>query len=433
MKKYIFVILIIFLTGCKNEENPVKKVKIALIERKSIENRSVYSGKVFPGDKTQLLSSSAGIADSVFVKEGDSVKSGDILFTYKSSAITENEIKLSTAKLELDMLENELINYDVQKKETGIRNRELEIKALEYEIKKGKDELPILKSSIANSEKVVQMYTEFLKEESVSVFELEEKKTELLTKIAAYESLKMKQELDEQKYKLLVLTKDSVQKDLQYKEEKLKSAYESLKKEVLIYERALLEAREGVKAQKSGILTKFSVYPEEKLERLQSIGMLSSGENYIVNIRVPVYQASKIKIGQKVRVKFSDFSGTEKYNGEISRVSNFATESSNRLGIDAEIELKDENLKSLKPGYMVEVEVSNSAQENYLLVKKFSVREENGDKYVFVLKDDKAVKKIVEIGAEGDSDYEVLNLSEGTKIILNPFAVKEGDKIEVVK
>ncbi|MGL4944880.1 MAG: efflux RND transporter periplasmic adaptor subunit [Fusobacteriaceae bacterium] len=432
MKKYILILLVSFLTGCGGEKIETKKVKVAVIERKGIESGSLYSGKVFPGDKTQLLSSSAGIADEVFVKEGDEVKEGEVLFTYKSNAITENEIKLSAAKLELEMLESELENYDVQKKETGIRNRELEIKALEYELRKSTDQLPILKSSIASSKKIVEMYREFLKEESVSVFELEEKRTMLLSKEAEYESLKMKKELDEQKYRMLTMTKDQVEKDLLYKEEKLKSKYETLKKESVIYEKALLEAREGVKAQKSGILTKFSVFQDEKLERLQSIGVLSSGENLVVNIRVPVYQASKIKVGQSVNVKFADFSGTERYSGVVSRVSNFATETGSRLGIDAEIDLKGEIIKNLKPGYMVEVEVLNSQKEEYLLVKKFSVIEERGKKFVYILEDNRAVKKEIEVGAEGDSDYEILNMAEGTKVILNPFVVKDGDTVEEI-
>lgn len=432
MKKYILILLVGFFMGCGSEKAETKKVKVATIEKNGIENSSLYSGKVFPGDKTQLLSYSSGVAEEVFVKEGDEVKEGDILFTYKSNAITENEIKLSEAKLELEMVENELQNYDIEKKETGVKNRELEIKALEYEIRKAKDQLPILRTGIINAKKVLEMYKEFIKEESVSVFELEQKKTELLSKEAEYESLKMKLELDEQKYKLLTMTKDQVEKDLAYKEEKLKSKYESLKKEVAIYEQALKESREGVKALKSGILTKFSVYADEKLERLQSIGVLSSGENLIVNIRVPVYQASKIKPGQKVNIKFSDFSGTRKYIGEVSRVSNFATETGNRLGIDAEIDIKDGDIKGLKPGYMVEVEVLDSAQDEYLSVKKFSVIEENGKKYIFILNGDKALKREIEVGAQGDSDYEVLNMPEGTKVILNPFVVKDGDKIEVI-
>lgn len=433
MKKYILLLLVGFLMGCGSEKTETKRVKIGTIEKNGIENSSLYSGKVFPGEKTQLLSYSSGVANEVFVKEGDEVKEGDILFTYKSTAINENELKLSEAKLELEMVENELQNYNVEKKETGVKNRELEIKALEYEVRKIKDQLPILNTGISNARKVVKMYEEFLKEESISVFELEQKKTELLSKEAEYKSLKMKLELDEQRYKILTMTKDQVEKDLAYKEEKLKSRFEVLKKELNIYQQALKESREGVRALKSGILTRFSVYPDEKLERLQSIGVLSSGENLIVNIRVPVYQASKVKAGQRVNMKFSDFSGTSRYTGEVSRVSNFATESGSRLAIDAEIDIKDENINELKPGYMVEVEIINSAQEEYLLVKKFSVIEEGGKKYIFVLEGDKALKKEIEVGAQGDSDYEVLNVPEGTKIILNPFVVKDGDKIEVIK
>lgn len=432
MKKKILILFISALLGCSDEKVEVKNVKVAVIEKSGISNSSLYSGRVFPGNKTQILSYSPGIVEEVFVKEGDEVKEGDTLFRFKPNTIVESEIKLSEIKLELEMVENELLNYDVEKKETGIKNRALEIKALEYEIKKIKDQLPILRVGIESARKIVAMYSEFLKEESVSIFELEEKKNDLLSKEAEYQRLKMKLELDEQKYSIMFLTKDQVEKELQYKEERLKSKYETLKKDIIVYEKALLESREGVKASKSGILTKFGVNSQEKLERLQSVGIIASGEDLIVNIKVPLYQASKIKTGQRVNVKFSDFSGTKIYLGEVARVSNFATDSENKLGVDVEIKLLDENIKDLKPGYRVEVEILTSNIEEYLLVKKFSVIEENGKKYIYILQDGKALKKEIETGIQGYSDYEVLNISEGTKIILNPFIVNDGDIIEEV-
>lgn len=432
MKKYILILLLGLLLGCKGEKATEKKVKTALIEKKGIDTSSSHGGRVFPRDRIQLMGSSSGVVEEVFFKEGDEVKKGDILFKYRPNVIVENEIKLSEAKLELEMVENELENYDIQKKETGIKNRELEIKALEYEIKKGKDQLPIYRSSIESARKILTMYKDFLKEESVSVFEVEQKKTELLAKESEYEALKMKLALDEQKYNVLMISGDQVERELLYKEEKLKSKYETLKKEYEIYERALRESREGYEAPADGILTKFNVQSQEKLERLQNIGTLASGEKLVVNVKIPIYQASKIKIGQRANIKFSDFSGTKKYVGEVSRVSNFATESGNKLGIDAEINILEGDGRDLKPGYRVDVEILSSEKEEYLLVKKFSVLEENNKKYIFVLNKNIAKKLEVEVGAEGESDYEVLNVPEGTKVILNPFIVQDGDRVEEI-
>lgn len=432
MNKYILIFIMAAFLGCNDKKIEVKKVKVAVVEKDGINNSSLYSGKVLPGNNIQIVSFSSGVVEEVFFKEGDEVKEGDILFKFKGNSIIENEIKLNEVKLELEMVENELKNYDIEKKDTGVKNRALEIKALEYEIKKIKNQLPILKTGIESARKVLEMYKQFLKEESVSIFELEEKKSDLLSKEAEYERLKMKLELDEQKYSIMFLTKDQVEKELQYKEEKLKSKYETLKKDFVIYEKALLESREGVKATKAGILTKFNVNSQSKIERLESVGLLASGEDLIVDIKVPLYQASKIRNGQIANIKFSDFSGTKNYLGEVNRVSNFATDIGNRLGIDVEIQLLDKDIRDLKPGYRVEVEIKTSNNEKYLLVKKFSVIEENGKKYIYILENGKALKKEIETGVQGDSDYEVLNINEGTKIILNPFIVNNGDIVQEV-
>ncbi|MGL5312807.1 MAG: efflux RND transporter periplasmic adaptor subunit, partial [Peptostreptococcaceae bacterium] len=229
---------------------------------------------------------------------------------------------------------------------------------------------------------------------------------------------------------ILILTKDGVEKEIQYKEERLKSKYESLKKDVEIYERALLESREGVRAIKDGILTSFNIQVDERVERLQNIGVLASGDNLVVSIRVPVFGASKIKVGQKVNIKFGDFTGISHYKGEVSRVSNFATESGSKLGIDVEIDILEGDMALLKPGYRVEVQVLSSEMKEYLLVKRFSVIEEAGKKFIYTIEDGKAVKKEILVGVQGETDYEVLNLVQGTKIILNPFVINDGDVVE---
>lgn len=429
MKKVILIFITCIITSCNNDRTEEKKVKVAPVMRKFIENSSSYSGRIFPRDRVQLISFSSGIVDEVFFKEGDEVKKDDILFTYNQNVIIENEIKLTEGRLELEILEGELRNYDVQKRESGLKSRELEKKSLEYELKKTKDQLPIVSEAIKSAKKIVRMYEEFLREESVSIFELEQKRIDLVTKEAQYEDLKMKLELDEQKYKLLLLTRADMENDFSYNEEKLKSKYEALKKNVENLERALLESRYGFKSTESGILTKFTVQKQEKLERLQNIGILASGENLVVNIKVPVYQASRVKSGQKSIIKFSDSNGLTKYEGEVLRVSNFATESSNRLGVDVEIAVLDKGMTQLKPGYRVDVDIMNSEEKDYLLVKKFSVIEENSKNYIYIVENSRAVKKELQIGIESDSDYEVLNILEGTKIILNPFVVKDGDLI----
>lgn len=434
MKRDItLLLLLLLLLGCGDEKSEIKKVKVSTIGKNIIGNGNTYIGQVFPGDRSQLLSYSPGVVEAVYVRVGDEVKVGDLLFTYKTNTIKLNEAKLLEAKLELEILKKDLLNYDIEKKESALKGRELEKKFLDYEIKTTTEQLFVLSSEIKSAKKIVNLYKGFLKEESISIFELNTQENNLLKKESEYESLKLKLELDKQKYSLLELTETRLEKELQYQEEKLKAKYEKQKKDVDIYERALLESLQGVKASKDGILTKFDVFPDEKLERLQGVGVISSNENLRVSIKVPIFEASKIKVGQKSKMEFSDFNGVNKYTGKVSRISNFVTKNEEKLGIDVEVEIISGKLKKLKPGYKIQTKILNSNQSNCLTVNKFSVIDEAEKKYVYSLENGKAIKKEIIIGEIGENFYEVLNLEEGTKIILNPFVITEGDRVEEMK
>lgn len=435
MRRYICLLLMsILLVGCgKDSKNEVKKVKLETLVKKEINDSNTYRGRVFSNDRVQLMANSGGVVKEVYFKSGDEVKVGDILFTYEPSVIKENKIALSAKELEVDILETNLKNYSLEKKETALKNKELEEKSLEFKVKKLKSRIEITKNEVESAKRLVKLYEEFLKEQSISVFELEEKKNQLLAKEDELDGYYTEYELSKQAYDNMMLTKGQAEKELDYSEEKLKGQYESLKKELEIQKRALDDSIHGYRAPKDGILNDFLITPREKIESLQNLGYLISGDKLIANFKIPVYQSSKFKIGQRVNIKFTDMNGSYVLQGKISRVSNLVTESNSRLEVNVEVEIIDQDVKGLKPGYDVLIEVLTQDRNEYLLVKRFSVLNENGEKYLYVVKDGKAIKTKIQTGIQSDEDYEVLNLPVGTKVILNPFVVKDGDRIEEIK
>ncbi|MCK5779624.1 MAG: hypothetical protein KAH04_01295, partial [Psychrilyobacter sp.] len=67
------------------------------------------------------------------------------------------------------------------------------------------------------------------------------------------------------------------------------------------------------------------------------------------------------------------------------------------------------------------------------VVDAFSILEDNGKYYAFIVEDGKAKRIEVEVGIKTLSKYEVLNLPLGTKIIINPFKVTQGEKVKIKK
>ncbi|MEG0730130.1 MAG: hypothetical protein RR421_02335, partial [Cetobacterium sp.] len=66
------------------------------------------------------------------------------------------------------------------------------------------------------------------------------------------------------------------------------------------------------------------------------------------------------------------------------------------------------------------------------LVDSFSVLEENERFFVYMVKDGVIEKVPVEIGAQTNLKYEILNLPVGTKIVINPSRVKSGQRVKEI-
>ena len=68
-----------------------------------------------------------------------------------------------------------------------------------------------------------------------------------------------------------------------------------------------------------------------------------------------------------------------------------------------------------------------------LMVNSFSVVEDSGEYFVYINDNGRAQKQKVKVGLRDSNGYEVLDLPAGTEIIVNPFKVRNGEKIKVVK
>ena len=123
------------------------------------------------------------------------------------------------------------------------------------------------------------------------------------------------------------------------------------------------------------------------------------------------------------------------YEGRVESVSKAAkvVKTGNYEDRIIEVEVSLENSQGLKPGYATTVEIAGNSKDQVKLVDSIAVMEENGKNYVYVYEGDTVKKTLVEIGAKTLSKYEVLNLAEGTEIVLNSYQVQDGDKVEVLQ
>ena len=99
--------------------------------------------------------------------------------------------------------------------------------------------------------------------------------------------------------------------------------------------------------------------------------------------------------------------------------------------LDVEISIKGEN--DLRPGFVTDVEIAGKVKTNVPVINSFSVIESDGRYYVYIIENGVAKKQEVKVGGRTTSSYEILDLPVGTKVVVNPFKIKNGVKVKVVE
>ncbi len=118
-----------------------------------------------------------------------------------------------------------------------------------------------------------------------------------------------------------------------------------------------------------------------------------------VRIDIPEQAIPEVRVGQSVSVTTSAWPD-KNFAGRIARISPNVTPTSRTLTVEAEIE---NGSGVLKPGQFATVRILQARSEPALLVPARAIRTESGVSRVFVIKDGRALERVVQLGqADGD-------------------------------
>ncbi|MGX6591135.1 efflux RND transporter periplasmic adaptor subunit [Cetobacterium ceti] len=413
-----------------------KPIKVEKIQMGNGEVSSLYGGIVAPGDVVPVYIEAPALIESISAREGQIVKPGDKLMTFSQKSVIENDRELRANELDLKDTELRIADLNSGSLKLELDNRLLEIKNLEEKIRGYNRKLPVLGEEVKTFKSKAKAYMELLAKDGVSTTEANRAMTDANKKEVELEDLRTELELARQKYELMVVSYESLKRELNINEAQLKSQYEKLKLTNEILTRREEQLKKPLEAPIAGVITKIDV-TEGSLtqggQRLLAIG--PEGES-IVRVEIPLYQASSIKIGDGARVISRDMDGDKTYSGVVTSVSSVAQESYLNPGKDNKVvmaEVKIEGKNSLNPGFQTDVEIAGKKRDSIPLVNAFSVLDENGKHYVYLIENGKAIKTPVKIGMKTVSAYEILDLPVGSEIALNPFKVRDGERVKVVK
>ena len=411
------------------------EVKIARIEVGDLSDMNLYTGMVVPGEIKPVYISAPAVIERILVKDGEEITKDTELILFSNKSIMENDKALRVNELDIQNVKLQIADLDSGSMKLELDNRELEIKNLEEKIKADMRRLPVVTEEARTLQKRAEAYMQLLSKDGVSATEASRINTESGRKQVELEDLKTNLELNRQKHQLMVVSYESLKRELNIEEAKLRSSLEKLELENETLKIREKQLKEPLTAGVDGVVVGIDVQEGSVTQPGERLLAVSTTGGNRVNVEVPLYQSSAIAKGQPAIIVSRDSDGDKQYKGKVEKVSTAAVDSkyskTKEKVIQVEVSIDEEN--DLRPGFIADVEISGQAKTAVPVVNSFSVIEEDGEYFVYINDGGRARKQKVNVGARTVNSYEILDLPVGTQVIVNPFKVRNGEKIRVVE
>ena len=405
------------------------------VEMGAVEVRTIYetvsaSGKIYPEKEIKISSDVSGEIVELYVKEGDSVKAGQMLLrinpdTYES-AVERGKAAVNSAKSQMAMARSQVETNRAQAEQ--------------------------IKAQLENARNVHKRNEQLKKEGVISEVEYDQSLSNL-------RGLEANLRASEAGIK-------SAQQNVEAAQFSIKSSEASLK------ELATSLSRTTIKAPASGIVSSLSVEKGERvLGTIQMAGteiMRISNLNAMeVQVDVTENDIPKVKLGDQGDIEVDAFTG-KVFKGIVSELASSASNLTSAAGITntdqvtnftVKIRINPESYQDLlkngmkypfRPGMSASVDIYTNKVENVTVVpiQAVTVREKEGlkkeeakltdedyEEIVFVVQSDTLMRQKVETGIQDDEFIHIKSgLAKGTTIVTGPYNevsknLKKGEKV----
>lgn len=241
-----------------------------------------------------------------------------------------------------------------------------------------------------------------------------------------YEDAEKNYERMKQLYENKVISKA----DFENVESQFKMAKENLNRARYDLELAAENLREtNITSPLSGIVSFRDVSDGENIGPGKTIFTVVNTDSMFVETGVAEQDIIAVKTGQRAMIKIDSLKG-HTFEGLVTHVGPVPDHSAKTYPVKITVRNKDNLLKS---GMFASVEILLDERKGSLSVPKEAVLTEDGRRYVFVERDGKVEKRLIELGYSSDSAFEVLNgLKSDEKVVsVGHDNLTDGSQVEV--
>lgn len=171
-----------------------------------------------------------------------------------------------------------------------------------------------------------------------------------------------------------------------------------------------------------GVITQLDAQPGDMVSAGTVAVQVEDLTGLFVDLQVSEVDINSVAVGQPVEVVFDAIQG-KIYNGVVADINLVGDVTQGAVTFPVTVELIDFDAE-VKPGMTAAVTVMVKDLKDVLLVENRAVRVENGQRVVYVLRNDVALPVEVRLGATDGLYSEVVGggLNEGDQVVLNPPA-----------
>ncbi len=144
--------------------------------------------------------------------------------------------------------------------------------------------------------------------------------------------------------------------------------------------------------------------------------------------------ADLVAVGAPVRV-YNEDTGFDSDTCRVSKIYLKAEDKISDLGISQKrvrVEIALGSGQAIRLGSGVDIEITIEKKDNVLRVPDMAIFEMDNEKYVYIVENEKAVLRKIEVGLEGEDYIEILSgISEGDTVIVSPSTdISDGTRIK---
>ncbi len=344
-----------------------------------------FSGNIESTDSQIVASRSILPIKKLYVKEGDLVKKGDILFTLDDSHLSAN-VEQSAASLEISKINYEKMASTTKQQQMAQVSSTLAVAQLSFN------------DSKANLEKITELYDAG----SVAMQALDQAQS-------GYDSAKLQLESAKENYNL---TEQSVEQNIRTAKEQIHQSeanYESVKKQVEDL---------TVVSEIDGEVSDIYVNENDSLvSGIRIMDIVDYGSLEII-VKVDEYDIGAIAVGKEVNVTINTLE--KDVIGVVSKISNQAQSVNEVSFFTAKISLEHD--KDLRVGLSAEVKTLNENVTNATTISMKALQFDNENQpFVYYRNlNNKIIAKPVTLGINDGNTVQIIDGVKSGEVVLLP-------------